>query len=60
MRFFLFLAAITALTGLIVAATVYRSQSALHILHRLRLIGLIYVAAIVAAACWRIYQQGGL
>jgi hypothetical protein len=59
-RLTLFLVAITILTGVVVAATVFRSSSALHILHRLRLIGLIYVAAIVIIAGWRLWQQGGL
>ncbi len=60
MRLSLFLVAITLLTGVVVAATMFRSSRALHVLHRIRLIGLIYVAAIVVIAGWRLWQQGGL
>jgi hypothetical protein len=60
MRIFLFLLIVTAVAGLIVAATIFRSQGAIVMLKRIRLIGFAYVITIVAVAAWRIWEQGGL
>ena len=51
---------VTGGAALVVAATVFRSEGAVRTLKKLRLVGFAYVAAIVAVAIWRVWQQGGL
>lgn len=60
MRLFLLLLLVLGAAGLAVAATVFRSQGAVRLLKRVRLVAFIYVGVIVAVALWRIWQQGGL
>ena len=60
MRLFLLLLIVTGGATLVVAATVFRSEGAVRTLKKLRLVGFAYVAAIVAVAIWRVWQQGGL
>jgi hypothetical protein len=60
MRLFLLLLLVLGAAGLAVAATIFRSQGAVRLLKRLRLIAFVYVATIVAIGLWRIWEQGGL
>jgi chromate transport protein ChrA len=45
---------------LAVASLVFRSARATRLLRQLRLVAWVYVAVVVLAAAYRIWQQGGL
>ena len=60
MKLFIILLLVAGAAALAVASVVFRSEGATRLLKQLRLAAFVYVIAIVAAAAFRIWQQGGI
>lgn len=60
MKLLILLLLVAAGGALGVASFVFKSPRATHLLKQLRLVAWVYVAVIVLAAAYRIWQQGGL